>query len=480
MNIFQNKKLNRVSIGFIEAVALIAISSAVFLIFGTFSFNNERERLWKELRDGLSVNTEQLVSGLALPIWNLDEAQIIKVLESGMKEPSLYSVSLELQGKSFSLIRDENWQVIMGKSSLLSESNLISEGKSVVFSGEEVGKISVTASARFVEGRLKSIATNSALAALIFDVLLIVGLSLVNWAIVIKPLRLIERNALAISTGQNQVFALKRFPFKGELESLWSSIERMVSLLESRYLELKKAKEAAENANRLKTEFLNIAAHELRTPLTPLTLALEKTRRDIQKGVPVAQSTLDIMNRQVKRLTVLVNDLLDVTRLEKDGLTLSLEKTDLNEMILLFLEEYRQTPGRRTLIYQEPSESALVEVDREKVFQVLSNFVDNAIKYSPEDKPIEIKIEHPSTAWVRVSVVDHGSGISCEEQKLLFERFVRLPSDAMLKHPGLGLGLYICRKILELHKGKVGVISEKGQGSAFYFEVNKNPANGGE
>ena len=238
---------------------------------------------------------------------------------------------------------------------------------------------------------------------------------------------------------------------------------------------LNAAKEAAESASQVKSEFLDVAAHELKTPLTSLVLLVESTQKQVQQGKPVSLSNIDRIIKQVKRTAGLVEDLLGVSRLERGALPLHAESVDLFSIVSDCLENYKtQVPGRAFLFEWTNSEGPdgpiFIEIDAIRIYQVLSNFIDNAVKYSPEESPIEIKMEATSEK-IRISVIDHGPGIPKKDQGSLFTRFFRVTSDKVLQHPGLGLGLYICRRIIELHGGTVGMESVVGRGSTFFFEL---------
>jgi signal transduction histidine kinase len=127
----------------------------------------------------------------------------------------------------------------------------------------------------------------------------------------------------------------------------------------------------------------------------------------------------------------------------------------------------QQAPDRR-ITSSLPAEPAIVEADSLRIEQVLTNLLDNANKYSPPGGPIEVALV-ASESTVRVSVTDHGEGIAPEHQQHLFSRFFRALTGASLRQTGLGLGLYICKEIVERHGGAIGVDSEIGRGSTFYF-----------
>jgi signal transduction histidine kinase len=134
------------------------------------------------------------------------------------------------------------------------------------------------------------------------------------------------------------------------------------------------------------------------------------------------------------------------------------------------LEDFRLRAPRRPLSFVRPDGSIESSLDRARIHQVLSNLLDNAIKYTPDATPIEVTVEQ-SRRRLRVSVRDFGGGICEELQEALFAPFARGGSDQEGRFGGMGLGLYICRSIVELHGGTIGVVSKEGAGSTFSFEL---------
>ncbi len=234
--------------------------------------------------------------------------------------------------------------------------------------------------------------------------------------------------------------------------------------------ELEKAKEIAEKAVQTKSQFLDVAAHELRTPVTAISLLLQVTQRSLSKGIPVDQTVLDRLRFQGERLSRLVVELLDVSRLERGIVALKLESSDLVELISESVEELKMRVPHRLVSWIKSREPVLISMDRLRIYQVLSNLLDNANKYSSSDKAIEVRLERVE-GKVRVLIEDFGPGISEKLQQELFNPLTRGQSEHEERTSGLGLGLYISRKIIELHLGKIGVISTVGQGSVFYFEL---------
>lgn len=231
-------------------------------------------------------------------------------------------------------------------------------------------------------------------------------------------------------------------------------------------------------------EFLSIASHELRTPLTTIRANIQLAHRrlssiaDLPQDEVVARVTplIALMaraERQSGLLNRLVGDLLDVSRIRSGKLELWLERCDLAAIVRDATQEQRlNNPGRKIGLILVPIEPVPVYADPDRIGQVVTNFLTNAIKYSPEEKPIEVTLE-VSREWGRVSVRDEGPGLPPRERKLIWDRFHRASGVEVITGSGvgLGLGLHISKSIIERHHGGVGVSSAIGHGSAFWFRL---------
>ncbi|HAR42463.1 MAG TPA: hypothetical protein DCS07_07500 [Bdellovibrionales bacterium] len=233
---------------------------------------------------------------------------------------------------------------------------------------------------------------------------------------------------------------------------------------------LEKAKEEAESASRIKSEFIDIAAHELRTPLTPLTLLIQRAQQLNDKNEHIPANFLNRMSSQTQRLTELVEDLLNVSRLERGGFVHHPARVDLIAVVQECVKDAQEQNGKKPVRYQGPTGPIFITADPTRINQVLGNLLDNALKYSDSNSAVEVNVELQKET-VRVAVTDRGPGIPKPQQAALFSRFYRVNTDRTVRRPGLGLGLYICRQIIELHGGKIGVESEEGKGSTFYFTL---------
>ncbi|MFP2908741.1 ATP-binding protein [Pyxidicoccus sp. 3LFB2] len=219
----------------------------------------------------------------------------------------------------------------------------------------------------------------------------------------------------------------------------------------------------------LRDEFLSIASHELKTPLTPLQLRLQALRRETQRGSPTVPTStvatqLDVVQRQVTKLSALINGLLDVSRISSGRLSLDREPMDLAELARDVISRFSLTANQAgSPVTLHARDDMRGSWDRLRVDQVLTNLLTNALKYGA-GKPVHLYLSGDE-AHVRIVVEDSGIGIAPEHLSLVFERFGRAVSER--HYGGLGLGLYITRQIVESHGGEVRVDSTPGQGSRF-------------
>lgn len=244
---------------------------------------------------------------------------------------------------------------------------------------------------------------------------------------------------------------------------------------------------ALQEANRQMDTFLGMVSHELRTPLASVKLSLQLIHRRLARAfldTPAAedqlhallsslQETFEPAERQILRLERLVKDLLDAARIKEGKLRLNLEQADLGALVQEVVAEQRVlTPERRIQLHLPGERVLLVWVDGDRIRQAVTNYLTNALKYSPEIAPVEVGVEQKAEQ-VRVWVRDQGPGIPLAEQEGVWERFHRVPGIREQSGPagGLGLGLYVTRMLIERHQGQVGLTSAPGQGATFWLTL---------
>jgi signal transduction histidine kinase len=213
---------------------------------------------------------------------------------------------------------------------------------------------------------------------------------------------------------------------------------------------------------------LGSAAHELKNGLGPLGMTLQLVERKLLSGETVPPQDLSFARAQVRRLAQLVNDLLDVTHLDTDHFPLRPRAADLAATIAEAVDVF-QRGNVRQIARALPASPLLATFDPDRIVQVVLNLLENAAKYAPLPAPISVALARTG-GGARVEVRDGGPGLPPETQGRLFGRFVRARADGDGTR-GLGLGLYLCRAIVERHAGRIGVDSEPGRGATFWFEL---------
>lgn len=222
---------------------------------------------------------------------------------------------------------------------------------------------------------------------------------------------------------------------------------------------------------RQKDVFLGITAHELRTPLTTLKGMIQVTRRRLERTGTGSTQQVAMMERAVVRMERLITDLLDVSRIEAGQFALRPEWCDLAALCRAVCEE-QEVINNRLIQVKLPEKSINVRVDPERVSQVITNLLSNALKYTEVGTPVYLQVAYDADQ-ATITIRDGGEGIASEALPHLFERFYQAPEIASKSGStmGLGLGLYICKNIVERHGGSIGVESVPGQGSTFWFSL---------
>lgn len=219
-----------------------------------------------------------------------------------------------------------------------------------------------------------------------------------------------------------------------------------------------------------KNDFIAIVSHELKTPLTSMRsyvqLALRKAR---DRADAFTISVLDRADNQTRKMTTMIQDFLNLSRLEEGKMSLNCTDFSLAEVMKEIVEDAITLAPSHHISY-EPSIIAFIKGDREKICQVLTNLIGNAVKYSPERSTVTIKCETEDDQVV-FSISDQGYGIGPADQLRLFERFYRVRDDRQHHVAGFGIGLYLVAEILKLHGSEIEVQSELNQGSTFSFSL---------
>ena len=231
-----------------------------------------------------------------------------------------------------------------------------------------------------------------------------------------------------------------------------------------------------ESKDEQKNNFIAMASHELRTPITSIKgyvqvlLSAFDKKKDENKSLPplMVRSSLISVDKQVNRLTRLIAELLDLSRIESGTLEMKKEKFSLNELAIDTIEDIRYTNASHQInLYHDFH--GYVYADKDRIGQAMINFLTNAIKYSPGSTKVDVTISQPAKGEIAYSVRDYGIGIDKTEHEKVFERFYRAEGKKEQTYPGFGIGLFIVSEFIQKHSGRVHMESEKGKGSLFTF-----------
>ncbi len=242
-------------------------------------------------------------------------------------------------------------------------------------------------------------------------------------------------------------------------------------------VELKISNRELKKINELKDNFLSMVSHDLRTPMTGIKAYAEIMREQIGQIDEESQKKyLNIILQQSDRLTRLINDLLDIQRFEAGRMEMDLTDLGLRGLVNESVEAFMGLVREKNLKLEKkvPEREIIIRGNRDRMLQALANLLSNAIKFTPEQGRILVELEvalEDGAHLARISVSDTGPGIPAELQDKLFDKFSQLHNPSEKRLSGSGLGLALARQIVEFHGGRVGVKSEPGKGSNFYFLV---------
>ena len=278
---------------------------------------------------------------------------------------------------------------------------------------------------------------------------------------------------LARNSGDNIPIEINIAPFRKE-----DQFTGMVCTIRD-ITERRRVEEELKKSEKLKTEFMNIAAHELKSPVTPIKGYLDLILQD-EKTSKKVKDWAKVSLRNSERLLRLVDDILDVSRLDTDTMRFEMEKLLLVEILDEIVEDMKQPVESKGLkfITNIPRNLPSIFGDRYRLAQVFKNLLVNAIKFTDHGS-ISIKAIK-NKDHILISITDTGVGISKDEIKKIFNKFYQAYTGHDRRNEGTGLGLFICNEILDKHKGRIWAESELGKGSTFYVKLpylNKNPTN---
>lgn len=283
----------------------------------------------------------------------------------------------------------------------------------------------------------------------------------------------IEKNNLELAYAANAIgsgnFTVEVKP-RSDKDLLGNSIKKMKEDLHQFTLQKDKVQQDTLELVNRKDDFLSIASHELKTPVTSLKAYAQLLQMDaMESGDARKEMMFAKMDAQVDKLTVLINDLLDTSKMQNGKLVYNKVAFRLNDHVRDIVNEMQTTVTSHKIIFNEEAQLEVC-ADRDRIGQVLNNLLGNAIKYCPDCKQLIVGLEKRDQMAV-CSMQDFGNGIIKEQQDKIFERFYRVTGKNLNTYPGLGLGLYIAKEIVDRHNGRIWFDSEEGKGTTFYFSL---------
>jgi signal transduction histidine kinase len=257
----------------------------------------------------------------------------------------------------------------------------------------------------------------------------------------------------------------------------YEDVEQLAQTLEERVAErtqdLQSANERLHELDQLKSSFVSIVSHELRTPMTSIK-GLVENMLDGLTGILNERQTfyLGRVKYNIERLTRMINDLLDLSRIESGRMDLHPSPVNLGSLAREVVETLQPMAQERSLLLEVhiTATVVLIQVDRDKLIQIFTNLINNALKFTDSPGTVTVEVRQLEDGSIQTCIVDTGCGIPLEEQQTIFERFYRGQSSEM-KNRGAGLGLAITKSLVELHGGSIWVVSTPGEGSRFCFTL---------
>jgi signal transduction histidine kinase len=307
-------------------------------------------------------------------------------------------------------------------------------------------------------------------------ILYFAGLTLLTLAIGIFALPMFLQRAVLVPVKnlarKMDDFLQDRYTYQFSVPSM-DEIGRMQSTFNALAQRVISNMEQLRTLDQAKSEFLSIASHELRTPLTSIKGSLSLMRSGVVGQMnEMSENLLSIAENETDRLIRLINDILDLAKIEARKLPLTQDWNSLSQLVNVCTQSIQGLAQQaKVTLVTEAIPPIDVYMDKDRIQQVLTNLVSNAIKFSPQDGQVVVKCNVDDSSKLTLEVCDQGRGIDPQDQELIFQKFRQATSDNNPLVKGTGLGLAIARALVEQHGGDIKVRSKPGQGSTFYFTL---------
>ncbi len=330
--------------------------------------------------------------------------------------------------------------------------------------GDVLGYVRVSRVLRTVEQEMAALGSRVALvilAVVVFALMLGYGVA----SRITAPLRRLTTTALEVADMSDENLPKQR----DEIAQLGVAVNSMKNTLEERISTIEYERENLQRLQTVRQDFITNISHELKTPLTAMRGLLETVIDDPEMPSEVSQRFINNAHVQSLRMSALVTDLLTLTSIESDAYHAEVEDFNISVLVSSAMDAQQETAKRKgiTLTYTNDCQSCMVHADREAIRQIVDNLISNAIRYSPEDRPVRLVLCPSAGSRCEIRVIDQGFGIPEEMKERIFERFFRVDKARSRELGGTGLGLSIVKHLVQVNNGTIALESQEGVGSTF-------------
>jgi two-component system sensor histidine kinase ChiS len=460
-------KKNRFTISIALALVLSITLTVISSGLGFFNYRNTRNTLADELDESLQRIATRLQINLASPFYDMDIPQIRAIIKSEMENRNLYAVVLTEFGEKifYSALRDKEWQFSEQPiDSDFDPKHHLTASRKLILKDDSVNRVRVVMTDRFLLEELGSLARKTVIGVIFINIMVIVILFICLRFIIITPISELRRYATDVSAG-NMTPDLPNAVFFGELSDLSGSIQVMVG-------SLREFIEKLERLDKLKDEFLANTSHELRTPLHGI-IGIAESLHDGAAGSPTddMRTNLAMIIMSGKRLSGLVDDILDFSKLKTSTLDLQIKSVNIRVIADIVLTLSRPLTRGKTLALANAIDSdfPFVDADENRLQQILHNLVGNSIKFTHSGT---VAISAGSSGdMAQISVSDTGIGIAADKLERIFEPFEQADGSISRKYGGTGIGLSISKQLVELQGGTLQIKTKEGEGTTITFSL---------
>lgn len=458
--------------------SIVKIVALILLVFTLGVGIYGVKRMNSSLDDQLSYISKLGQTSLRGAIWNMDDDAIDEILSALFLDKDIAYLAVVSNEK---ITAEKTRPLFEGKKFSFFEKSpeFITTPAPINFEGQEIGKVRIVISKSSLKRDLITQVASIILLALIL-ILMITRRSIkVFQRIIFKPLIELENSASAIAKGNldinipcdrdDEIGSLgKSFEeMRGSVEKLITDLNTVNAGLEKR---VKERTAELEVLNETKNKFLGMAAHDLRNPLTSIR-GFSEMLQDSSLDKETKDEFLGYIHSVSDEMLSLLNNLLDVSQIESGQLTLSLKLNNIGDLVKRRVHISENIARKKQIVLKsEVGDCPEINFDSEKLSQVIDNFISNAIKFSPSGTTITVRSSLLADN-IRVEVQDEGPGIPAEEVHKLFGDFQKLSTRPTAGEKSTGLGLAIVKRIVKAHDGEIGVESEVGKGSIFFFSL---------